>query len=396
MGQIECCNKPEPTEEELNEIFAASPEDNKVPYDLGYFGNFGGEYPQDTGNPPRFPYEARYPSLRLAAPPTLNNKSSTPSRMRYKYRAQPPQSNVTYFNPLENTLDPNSKEFIDQLYIRCEVNGKAAPYDDFDFEGWKKFYPEDDKFFNWKKGKNILKNQTKVYNNNDLNNVQIYNGEINYDNQRHGEGKLTTTKYVRIGTWRNDKFTGWGRESRRNGEYLEGKFVNGLVNGKGILVNNKGDKYIGDFVDSRKHGKGELISISVKYEGEFNNNKMDGKGKIKFLMEGHEYEGEFFNNQINGCGTFKWNNGDVYEGEMMNGKMHGMGRYKYNNGLVYEGRYSNGAKDGHGKLIYPDGKTYEGDFINGIPQGQEFMISKNYIDEKVNGQIQNIEPLKVI
>ena len=371
---MECCQKPEDADDELNEIFASSPEDNKAPYELGYCGNYGGEYPQDNGDPARFPYEARYASLRLIAPPST---SDTISRRNIpKYRAQPPQSNVTYFNPLENTLDPNSKEYIDQLYIRCKINGKAAPIDDFEYDGWKQFYPEDDKFFNWKKGTNILKNQTKVYNNNDLNNVQIYNGDLNYDEQRHGEGKLTTTKYIRIGQWRNDKFTGWGREARRNGEFLEGRFVNGLVNGKGILINDKGDKYIGDFVDSRKHGKGELVSMSIKYVGEFNNNKMDGKGKINFIMEGHEYEGEFFNNQINGCGTFKWNNGDMYEGEMMNGKMHGMGRYKYNNGLIYEGRYNNGNKDGFGKLIYPDGKVYEGNFVNGIPQGQEYLINK--------------------
>ena len=72
---------------------------------------------------------------------------------------------------------------------------------------------------------------------------------MNYDNQRHGEGKLTTTKYVRYGEWRNDKFTGWGIEAKRNGESIEGRFVNGLVNGKGIFINKEGDKYIGDLVN---------------------------------------------------------------------------------------------------------------------------------------------------
>ena len=365
MGQIDCWQKNDQLEEDLNEIFATSPEDNKVPNDIGYFGNYGGEYPQDNGDPARFAYEARYPSRRLEAPPNKRNNQN-PSTL--KYRAKPPQNDITFFNPLEKTLDPNSKEFIDQLYIRCEAYGQTRPYNDFKYDGWKQFYPEDDKFFNWKKGTNILKNQTKVYNNNDLNNVQIYNGELNYDNQRHGEGKLTTTKYVRIGMWRNDKFTGWGRECKRNQESLEGRFVNGLLNGKGIFLNNKGEKYVGDFVDSRKHGKGEFTTKTIRYEGEFNNNKMDGKGKINFILEGHEYKGQFYNNQINGNGIFKWNNGDVYEGEMMDGKMHGFGKYKFKNGLIYEGKYSNGAKNGHGKLIYPDGRIIEIDFINGVQQ----------------------------
>ena len=186
MGQLECCKKITPLDEELNQIFASSPEDNKIPNETGYIGNYGGEYPQDNDNPPSFPYEARYPSRRVEAPPLKNQ--SPPKQI--KYRAQPPQNDIEYYNPLEGTLNPDSKEYIEQLYIRCEAYGKVKNLDDFNFEGWKKFYKEDDKFFGWKKGKNILRNQTKVYNINDLNNVQIYNGEMNYDNQRHGEGKL--------------------------------------------------------------------------------------------------------------------------------------------------------------------------------------------------------------
>ena len=387
MGQMECCKKTTPLDEELNQIFASSPEDNKIPNDNSYLGNYGGEYPQDNDLPPRFPYEARYPTRRVEAPPSLKENAT---RRTNKYRGQIPSNNMDYYNPLEEKYSPDSKEYIEQLYIRCEAYGQVRNIEEFNFEGWKKFYDEDDKFFGWKKGKNILRNQTKVYNNNDLNNVQIYNGEMNYDNQRHGEGKLTTTKFVRLGTWRNDKFTGWGIESKRNGESLEGRYVNGLVNGKGIFINKEGDKYIGDFIDSRKHGKGELVTKNIRYIGEFKNNKMDGKEKIKFI-EGHEYEGEFFNNQMNGFGIFKWNNGDSYEGEMINGKMHGNGKYKYNNGLIYEGKYSNGTKNGHGKLIYPDGKIFEGEFVNGYPQGKEYLMNNNN-----HNRNNKVEPLKII
>ena len=348
MGQMECCKKTTPLDEELNQIFASSPEDNKIPNDNSYLGNYGGEYPQDNDLPPRFPYEARYPTRRVEAPPSLKEN---PARRTNKYRGQIPSNNMDYYNPLEEKYSPDSKEYIEQLYIRCDAYGQVRNIDEFNFEGWKKFYDEDDKFFGWKKGKNILRNQTKVYNNNDLNNVQIYNGEMNYDNQRHGEGKLTTTKFVRLGTWRNDKFTGWGIESKRNGESLEGRYVNGLVNGKGIFINKEGDKYIGDFIDSRK----------------------------------------FFNNQMNGFGIFKWNNGDSYEGEMINGKMHGNGKYKYNNGLIYEGKYSNGTKNGHGKLIYPDGKIFEGEFVNGYPQGKEYLMNNNN-----HNRNNKVEPLKII
>ena len=184
----------------------------------------------------------------------------------------------------------------------------------------------------------------KIKHPNDPEKVQVYEGDININNERHGFGRLTTTKSVFLGEWRNDEFTGWGRETRRSGKVLEGKYIKGVVEGKGILKNSKGNTYIGDFSNSKRHGKGILETHTIHYEGEFKNDKLSGKGKIIFKKEGHVYEGEFENNEINGFGTFKWKNGDSYTGQMMNGKMHGRGKYIYNNGQVFEGNYVNGIK----------------------------------------------------
>ena len=100
-----------------------------------------------------------------------------------------------------------------------------------------------------------------------------------------------------MGEWRNDEFTGWGRETRRSGKVLEGKYINGVVEGKGILKNAKGNTYIGDFSKSKRHGKGVLDTHKVHYEGEFKNDKLSGKGRITFKNEGHYYEGDFDNNE---------------------------------------------------------------------------------------------------
>ena len=54
---------------------------------------------------------------------------------------------------------------------------------------------------------------------------------------------MTTVKSVILGQWRNGAFTGWGRETRRSGKVYEGKYINGLLQGKGILKNNKGVTY---------------------------------------------------------------------------------------------------------------------------------------------------------
>ena len=152
---------------------------------------------------------------------------------------------------------------------------------------------------------------------------------MNTDNKKHCFGKLTTPKFTFVGTWRNNDFTGWCRESNNNGNYIEGKFINGVVNGKGELITNK-----------------------FHYKGNFVNNKLQGYGKMKFLIEGHEYEGIFKGNQIERKGIFKWKNGDKYIGEIKNGKLNGKGKYYYSNGDIFEGNFINGIKQSNGKMIY--------------------------------------------
>ena len=131
--------------------------------------------------------------------------------------------------------------------------------------------------------------------------------------------------------------------------------MDGLIQGKGILTNNKGTSYVGDFKNSKRHGKGMLDTHKIHYEGDFKDDKLSGKGRIIFKLEGHVYEGDFDNNEINGFGTFKWKNGDSYTGNMLNGKMHGNGKYTYNDGKIYEGRYNNGVKEGKGKIYNSNG-----------------------------------------
>ena len=263
----------------------------------------------------------------------------------------------------------NDKDYIRELIDICNENGETPPYDDFDQNAWQHFYSADDPFFMWDKG-DIIPNQIKVTNPHDYKNLEIYQGDMTPDLlTRHGFGILTTPFYVRIGQWRYGQFTGWGRESRRNGEVLEGRFTNGKVNGKGIFITIKGNKYVGDLLNNRLHGKGKLTTRNVQYSGDFKYNKMDGNGKIIF-NNGHQYEGEFRENQINGKGKFIWQNGDIYEGIMLKGKMNGYGKYTYaSNGQIYEGFFTNGVKRGDGKITYPNGKIYEGKFVNGVPQG---------------------------
>ena len=219
-----------------------------------------------------------------------------------------------------------------KLLSRCFKKGIPPSDDDFSPNSWQVFYPPNDKFFLWDKGK-VIPNQVLIKNENDPD-----------------------------------------RESRINGDVFEGRFVDGAIYGKGINKSKKDNMYVGEFVDSKREGKGQLTTQKIHYVGEFKYDKFNGEGKIEFPKLGHKYEGEFKNNEINGMGIFTWNNGETYEGEMTNGKMNGYGKYTYTTGQIYEGNYVNGVKEGLGKLISTNNHIYEGEFKNGKPFGEGTLL----------------------
>ena len=290
-------------------------------------------------------------------------------KIQQKYRSYHLKNK--FQSEIKPILSKKTNNFIEQFYNKCAQGGDAPPDDDFDPNGWENYYPSDERFFLYKKG-NVFPNQIRIKNEDDPDNIEIYEGETNIQNLKHGFGTLTTPYYILKGFWRNDEFTGWGRKSLRNGDVLEGKFVNGELNGKGIFKSKGNNTYVGDFVNSMRNGKGELTTDTFHYVGDFKNDELNGKGIIDFLIEGNRYEGNFENNGINGKGVYKWKTGDVYEGDMKNGQMNGYGKYTYADGKIYEGEYLDGIKNGRGKLIYPNNKIYEGIFVNGSPEGEGF------------------------
>ena len=237
-------------------------------------------------------------------------------------------------------LNPHLKEKISEILRTFDSNGIPRNSDDFNHKNFSKFYSKQDPFFKYD-NTGLVHNYIIIYNENqeDLSQMEIYEGDLNQKGQRHGLGKLVTQYYELKGLWKNDMFSGWGRQSRCNGEIYEGRFENGLLNGKGIFLDKKSNKYVGEFKNMKKWGKGKLISDKIIYEGDFINNKKEGKGRIKFLESNVIYEGTFINDNIEGYGIFKYTNGNVYEGEVKNWKMNGNGAYKYRNGKILKGRF---------------------------------------------------------
>ena len=58
---------------------------------------------------------------------------------------------------------------------------------------------------------------------------------------------------------------GWGRLEAANGDIYEGEWENDRKNGKGRLYSGEtGDWYVGEFNEDKKMGKGRLYEASNK------------------------------------------------------------------------------------------------------------------------------------
>ena len=114
---------------------------------------------------------------------------------------------------------------------------------------------------------------------------------------------------------------------------------------KGAYVFPNGDKYNGDFVHLPeggllRQGKGEHIgNDGLKYEGEWLDDKMHGKGKMN-CASGAVYEGDFDMNRFHGYGKYTWPDGSFFEGSFKENKMTGEGRFTDVNNEVWLGEFA--------------------------------------------------------
>ena len=261
-------------------------------------------------------------------------------------------------NKREEINDRGDDRYNDIIENNGNIELDCEEFRDFNPESWEKFYSKDERFFKFPK-EGITHDQIII------DKKDIYKGDVNRNKEKHGLGRFISPTIKRIGMWRRNNFTGWGREITENGDIFEGKFVNGKLNGKGIYKNKKNQStYIGEFLNSKRHGKGELYTKEYHYKGDFSYNNMDGEGKIEIYNEG-EYEGTFKDNQFDGKGMFKWKDGRYYIGEVSNGKMNGYGEETFSDGNIYKGYYVNGVKEGEGKVITPYGKVIKLIYKNG-------------------------------
>lgn len=82
--------------------------------------------------------------------------------------------------------------------------------------------------------------------------------------------KLKENQLTYQGQVLNNKLTGKGKLTYKNGDSYEGQFLNGAFNGKGTYKSKAGWVYEGEFKKGQADGKGKLTTESkVVYEGRF-------------------------------------------------------------------------------------------------------------------------------
>jgi hypothetical protein len=152
------------------------------------------------------------------------------------------------------------------------------------------------------------------------------------------------------------------------GEYKEDKDKNQVMHGKGEFI-SRAFRYQGEFRDNKKDGKGVHIwANGDKYEGDFIADEPAGRGVWEFVS-GDRYEGDIAKGKFNGKGTLTTKSGDKYTGSFVDGLQHGRGVYAFANGDRYDGEMKRGKMDGAGVYTSKNGDRREATFIDGVAQG---------------------------
>ena len=162
-------------------------------------------------------------------------------------------------------------------------------------------------------------------------NGNIYEGQVK-DGLRHGKGKYFWVDGGEYdGDWWADAPHGEGKMIYKDGSEYNGSWLFGKLHGKGVLEYNDGI-YDGEFKDGLRHGRGKytctLANSNVEYDGWWLADTPNGKGKMIYgdgcnyvkvvERDGDKYVGEFKDGLRHGRGKYTSANGKVYDESWVN------------------------------------------------------------------------------
>lgn len=193
----------------------------------------------------------------------------------------------------------------------------------------------------------------------------------------------------------NKRREGIGKFVFKDGSYYTGEWENDKMHGKGefksmeavkisgdLTPNRKGVIYKGEWVEGKIQGKGTLKDVGIYYEGNFVDGRIEGNGSVKYTSSGEwTYDGEWKDFKFHGKGI-RLRNGGKYEGEWKDGMEDGKGIFTASSGAVYDGEWKYGKEHGYG--IFTAGKSkYVGQWRFGERHGTGEYIWDN--GDKYNG-----------
>ncbi|KAL1490983.1 hypothetical protein ABEB36_011648 [Hypothenemus hampei] len=142
------------------------------------------------------------------------------------------------------------------------------------------------------------------------------------------------------------------------------------------IYNGVGDKYIGEWKNDKKTGKGVILTRNSElYEGDMKENYRHGFGVLAQRIPNTDvfrllYRGDWRYGKMDGNGLRIYPDGSYYIGEFKKGKRQGHGQQWYPVGAFFDGIFINDLKNGMGVMIQANGNRYEGEWANDLKHGR--------------------------
>jgi hypothetical protein len=123
------------------------------------------------------------------------------------------------------------------------------------------------------------------------------------------------------GTFKDGDLIGAGVFKDATGGVYEGELENGKPHGHGYM--KQGDEeYVGSFENGLRHGYGLSLGPQTAYLGEFDKDVATGSGILEDEVGGR-YHGQFKGNKPDGFGTYVASDGAIYQGRFVDGEADG-------------------------------------------------------------------------
>ena len=112
--------------------------------------------------------------------------------------------------------------------------------------------------------------------------------------------------------------------------------------------------------------------MSDIYTGQWENDKIHGKGEYAFsdvgdVYQGHFHDNKFSNYQASDHSYYKWKDQSTFEGKMLDNRFD-EGIYKFSDGHYYQGSFSKkNEREGKGCFVWGEDCAFKGNFEKDEP-----------------------------